>query len=206
MPTNPLSFNLSFVTSPRTLQEESTATFQPVIHLEEVEVKSGEEEEEVVFSIKAKCYLFGETLLDKGSGNKTWMERGTGEVKMLKHKEFGKIRLLMRQEKTMKIIINHVIDPRIVLEPNNGSDKAWVWSAFDFSDGELVEQVFALKFGNSEKAGQFKTEFEASQKHMEKELAGEDAADAGAADEVADALAGLSAGGDKAEEGAEAAS
>ena len=84
-------------------------------------------------------------MLDKGTGNKTWRERGVGDVKILKHKEFGKIRLLMRQDKTMKVITNHVIDPRIKLEPNAGSDRSWVWSAFDFSDGELVETVFAMR-------------------------------------------------------------
>ena len=47
----------------------------------------------------------------------------------------------MRQEKTMKVIVNHFLDPRIVLVPNAGSDKSWVWVAFDFSDNELVETV-----------------------------------------------------------------
>jgi hypothetical protein len=49
----------------------------------------------------------------------------------------------MRQEKTMKIIINHFLDPRIDLRANSGaSDRSWVWNAFDFSDGaELVETV-----------------------------------------------------------------
>jgi Ran-binding protein 1 len=48
----------------------------------------------------------------------------------------------MRQEKTMKVIANHFLDPRITMTPNAGaSDKSWVWVAFDFSDGELVETV-----------------------------------------------------------------
>ena len=49
----------------------------------------------------------------------------------------------MRQEKTMKIIINHFLDPRITVTPNAGcTDKSWVWVAFDFSDGaNLVETV-----------------------------------------------------------------
>jgi hypothetical protein len=41
----------------------------------------------------------------------------------------------------MKVIINHFLDPRIVLVPNAGNDKSWVWVAFDFSDNELVETV-----------------------------------------------------------------
>lgn len=47
----------------------------------------------------------------------------------------------MRQEKTMKVIVNHFLDPRIVLVPNAGNDRSWVWVAFDFADGELVETV-----------------------------------------------------------------
>jgi hypothetical protein len=42
----------------------------------------------------------------------------------------------------MKVITNHVLDYRIVIVPNQGaSDRSWVWTAFDFSDGELVEKV-----------------------------------------------------------------
>ena len=161
--------------------------------MEEVEVKSGEEEEEVVFGVRAKLFVYGETMLDAGSGKKTWRERGIGEVRILKHREHERLRLLMRQEKTMKVIANHAIDPRIKLEPNVGSDRSWVWSAFDFADGELVETVFALRFADSEIAGDFKTKFTDCQSEMEKLLAGEDKPDAdGTADEAAEALAGLS--------------
>ena len=60
----------------------------------------------------------------------------------VRHRETNHIRVLMRQEKTMKVIANHILDPRIVLVPNSGaSDKSWVWNAFDFADGELVEKV-----------------------------------------------------------------
>lgn len=37
-----------------------------------------------------------------------WKERGLGVVKLLKHKANSKIRLLMRQEKTLKIRANHL--------------------------------------------------------------------------------------------------
>mmetsp|Transcript_8827 Transcript_8827/g.12509 ORF Transcript_8827/g.12509 Transcript_8827/m.12509 type:complete len:207 (+) Transcript_8827:103-723(+) len=182
-------------------EEESTATFEPVVKLEEVEVKSGEEEEEVVLCYRSKLFIFGETLLDKGTGNKSWRERGVGEVRILRHREHQRLRILMRQEKTMKVICNHALDPRIKLEPNVGSDRSWVWSAFDFAEGDLVETVFALRFADSEIASEFKTKFEESQKEMETLLAGEDKADEdGAADEAAEALAGLDTK-DKEEEG-----
>ena len=50
---------------------------------------------------KSKLYRF-----DK-DGNQ-WKERGAGSVKLLKHKETGKVRLVMRQSKTLKICANHL--------------------------------------------------------------------------------------------------
>ena len=100
----------------------------------------------------------------------------------------------MRQEKTMKVIANHALDPRIKLEPNAGSDRSWVWSAFDFAEGELVETVFALRFPDSEIADSFKEKFLECQKEMEALLSGDDkpGEDGGAAaDEAAEALSGL---------------
>lgn len=36
-----------------------------------------------------------------------WKERGTGDVRLLKHKENAKVRLVMRREKTLKVCANH---------------------------------------------------------------------------------------------------
>ena len=117
--------------------------------------------------------IFGETILDKGTGKKSWRERGIGEARILRHKEHQRLRFLMRQEKTMKVIANHAIDPRIELQPNAGSDRSWVWSAFDFAGGELVEIVFAMRFPDSDIANVFKEKFEECQKEMDSLLKGE---------------------------------
>lgn len=173
-------------------EEESTATFEPVVKLEKVETKTGEEDEEVLYSMRSKLFVFGESLLNKGTQTKTWNERGIGEIRLLRHREHKRIRVLMRQEKTMKVIVNHALDPRITLEPNAGSDRSWVWSAFDFSDGELVETVFALRFADSDIANRFKDEFLKYQKDMDSLLKGEDAENGGeAAEEAAEALSAL---------------
>lgn len=37
-----------------------------------------------------------------------WKERGVGQVKLLENNENKRIRLLMRQEKTLKIRANHI--------------------------------------------------------------------------------------------------
>jgi Ran-binding protein 1 len=147
-----------------------------------------------MFSQRAKLFIFGETLLDVGTGNKSWRERGIGDIRILRHREHQRLRVLMRQEKTMKVIANHALDPRCVLEPNAGNDRSWVWSAFDFAGGELVETIFAIRFGDTDKALDFKVAFEKYQKEMQGVLDGDDKPDEDggvAADEVAAALAGL---------------
>ena len=50
--------------------------------------------------MRAKLFKF-----DKES--REWKERGTGDVRLLKHKENGKTRLVMRRDKTLKVCANH---------------------------------------------------------------------------------------------------
>ncbi|XP_020245353.1 ran-binding protein 1 homolog c-like [Asparagus officinalis] len=82
--------------------EDTGAQIAPIIKLEEVAVTTGKEDEEAILDLKAKLYRF-----DKEG--KQWKERGSGSgsVKLLKHKESGKVRLVMRQAKTLKICANH---------------------------------------------------------------------------------------------------
>ena len=71
------------------------------MHLtEKVPTKTNEESEEQVFKMRAKLFKF-----DRGS--RDWKERGTGDVRLLKHKENGKTRLVMRRDKTLKVCANH---------------------------------------------------------------------------------------------------
>lgn len=82
-------------------EEEADAHFEPVVHLtEKVETKTNEEAEEQTFKMRAKLFKF-----DRES--REWKERGTGDVRLLKHKENGKTRLVMRRDKTLKVCANH---------------------------------------------------------------------------------------------------
>lgn len=172
-------------------EESSTAVFKPLVTLDEVEVATGEEEEDSLFQLRGKLYRYTETLLDKGSGKKQWIERGVGEIKLLKNRESQQQRFLMRQEKTLKIIVNTLIDPRIRMTKMDSNEKTWVWSCYDFSEGEIVEEVFAFKCPNVEDAATFKSTFDKSQKEMEALLAGADAPPDAEADSAADALKSL---------------
>ncbi len=142
---------------------------------------------------RAKLFIYGESLLDKGKGVKSWNERGVGEFRILKHKETHHLRVVMRQEKTMKIVANFTVDHRITLMPNAGNEKSWVWTCFDFAECELKETTFAIRFSDVESSTEFKNAFTDAQKEMETLLSGSDASKKDSSvDAAADALSGLS--------------
>jgi len=142
--------------------EETKVEFQPVVKLTQVKTQTMEEEEEVLYKQRAKLFRYDNVL-------NQWKERGTGDVKFLKHSTTKKIRLLMRREKTLKLCANHYLVSGMKLTDNCGSDRSWVWTCLaDFSDGEKHEEVFAIRFANSEHAKVFKEKFEEYQKENEK--------------------------------------
>ncbi|KAF2799360.1 putative Ran-specific GTPase-activating protein 1 [Melanomma pulvis-pyrius CBS 109.77] len=142
--------------------EEPDVDFAPVVHLtEKVETKTNEELEEQTFKMRAKLFKF-----DRES--REWKERGTGDVRLLKHKENGKTRLVMRRDKTLKVCANHYVVPDMKLSPNVGSDRSWVWNAAaDVSEGEPEAQTLAIRFANSENANLFKEAFIKAQQENE---------------------------------------
>lgn len=142
--------------------EDCSKEYDPIVNLQKIETKTGEEDEEVLFKIRAKLFRFSTEL-------KEWKERGTGDVRILKHKESKKIRLLMRREKTLKICLNHYVNPDIELKENVGSDRSWVWQAVDYADGERDEAMLAIRFRDSKNAAMFKDNYDTSRKFM-KEL------------------------------------
>ncbi|GBF89434.1 RAN binding protein [Raphidocelis subcapitata] len=161
-------------------EEECQAEFKPVVQLDEVETSTGEEDEDCIIDLKCKLYRFD-------SNNNEWKERGIGQVRLLKHKANERIRLLMRQEKTLKIRANHIIMPGTKLQEHAGSDKAWVWSTVDFSEGEQKVELFCIRFGSAEKAQEFKAKYEECVELNTKALAGTALATAAKGDADADA-------------------
>lgn len=133
--------------------ESPDVHFDPLVTLEKVDVKTNEESEETVFKMRAKLFKF-----DRDA--REWKERGTGDVKLLKHKESKKVRLVMRRDKTHKVCANHYIVPDMKLSPNVGSDRSWVWNtSADVSEGEPEAQTLAIRFANSDNANLFKDAF-----------------------------------------------
>ena len=135
--------------------------FEPIIPLpDKVDVKTGEEDEEVMFSHRAKLYRFV-------SKDKQWKERGVGDIKLLRNRQSGKMRVLMRRDQVLKICANHQITTDMKLQPNAGSTKSWVWSTLaDFSEQECKAEQLAVKFKSEDIAKQFKDKFEECQEML----------------------------------------
>ncbi|KAI0650693.1 RanBP1 domain-containing protein [Trametes meyenii] len=138
--------------------EEHDPHFEPVIKLtEQVETKTMEEDEDVLFKMRAKLFRFA-------TDSSEWKERGTGDVRLLQHKESKKVRLVMRRDKTYKVCANHAISSDMRLQPNIGSDRSWVWKvAADYSENPPTSETLAIRFANAENAQQFKDAFENAQ-------------------------------------------
>uniref|UniRef100_A0A9J7ZMU4 E3 SUMO-protein ligase RanBP2 n=1 Tax=Cyprinus carpio carpio TaxID=630221 RepID=A0A9J7ZMU4_CYPCA len=141
-------------------EDEDGPHFEPIVPLpDKVDVKTGEEEEEEMFCKRAKLFRFD-------AETKEWKERGIGSIKILKHKTSGKVRLLMRREQVLKICANHYITADMVLKPNAGSDKSWVWYAMDYADEMPRTEQLAIRFKTADEAALFKVKFEEAQKFL----------------------------------------
>ncbi|XP_014229299.1 ran-specific GTPase-activating protein-like [Trichogramma pretiosum] len=140
---------------------QSPTPIEPIIPLQEV--SNNEEEEEELIKLRAKLYRY-----DTFDNPAEWKERGTGEVKMLQHKTKNTVRIVMRRDKTLKLCANHFVWPWMELNPNCGSDRAWVWSALaDFADDTPKPQLLAIRFATTENAKLWKEMFETAKKIVE---------------------------------------
>ena len=135
--------------------EPSDVYFQPIVHLpDKVEHSSGEEDEEIIYCERAKLFRFEKDVSQ-------WKERGVGNLKLLKHKTTGQVRVLMRRDQVFKLCANHLLTADMELKPNAGSDRSWVWyTSGDISDGETKAEQLAARFKNPEMAKDFKEKFE----------------------------------------------
>ncbi len=132
---------------------EPQVDFKPIVKLNEVEVKSGEEDEEVLLKQRCKLFRFD-------NNTKEWKEKGLGDIKILKNKETGVTRVLMRREHVLKICANHRITTELKI--NEISSKQMSWVANDFSDNESKSELLLAKFKTDEEAKNFKNEFESA--------------------------------------------
>ncbi|NWU28197.1 RBP2 ligase, partial [Dyaphorophyia castanea] len=139
--------------------------FEPIVSLPEVEVKSGEEDEEILFKERAKLYRWDRDVTQ-------WKERGVGEIKILFHTQKKYYRVLMRRDQVLKVCANHVITKEMNLVPSDTSNNAFIWTATDYADGEVKVEQFAVRFKSQEMANSFKRMFEECQLSLSEQQKG----------------------------------
>jgi len=127
---------------------EPDTSFKAIVQLSAVEVKTGEEDENVLFCERGKLYRFD-------SATNQMKERGVGEMKILQHKTTNICRILMRREQVLKLCANHQITSQMELKPHQGSANAYLWSAMDFADGEAKHETLCIRFKTDEQAKNF---------------------------------------------------
>jgi hypothetical protein len=129
-------------------ENENEPYFEPIVKLDEVEVKTGEEDDEVLFCCRAKLFRFV---------NGEWKERGLGDMKILRNKNSNKSRILMRRENIHKLCANHLIPSTISLATQGGNEKTRMWFAMDgtMEDEEPSVQQFCVRFKEPKSASDF---------------------------------------------------
>jgi len=85
-------------------------TSAPVPKLLSLQVKTGEEDEEVMFAERARLYRF-----DKDTSQ--WKERGLGVLKILRNATQQQYRVVMRRDQVHKLCANHLLSADMELKP-----------------------------------------------------------------------------------------
>lgn len=67
----------------------------------------------------------------------------------------------MRRDQVLKICLNHFLTPGLSFVKKDA--KTWLWSAPDFSDGQINNEQFAVRFKNPEIAATFKDAIDKAQ-------------------------------------------
>ena len=132
-------------------ENEADIHFQPVVSLPEaVKVKSWDEDADTMFCQRSKLYRFD---LDKSA----WKERGMGELKIMRHRNTGQVKLIMRRDQVLKICCNHTLTPDMRVQPMSSSEKACVWfTSADYTDGVVRPEKLCAKFKTVQIANEFR--------------------------------------------------
>lgn len=156
-------------TSEDEVVESEDVHFSPIVPLpDKIEVKTGEEDEEVLYSHRAKLFRFDTAV-------KEWKERGLGDIKLLCHKKSSKLRLIMRRDHVLKLCLNHMLTNDLEFTPKD--EKTWLWTTADYSEGEIEYMQFACRFKTSEIAADFKRAIDDARKNVKPAASGSEKMD-----------------------------
>lgn len=153
------------------IESENQTQFEPVVTLKPIHIDNGEQAETEMY--KQRCVLYrnvNATACEPAS----WKERGRGNIRFLKHKLNSTVRMVLREEKTLKLRLNHKIPLNVDLKSNDGSDRFWSWRTNDYTDSpfEPTLETFGIKFKTSELATQFQLQWKNSQHSNSSETTG----------------------------------
>ncbi len=77
--------------------EEYDPHYEAIVTLPEVvDLKTGHEGEEELYKQRCRLYRFD-------AEKNMWKERGVGDVKLMKHRETGSVRVVMRRDQVHKV-------------------------------------------------------------------------------------------------------
>ena len=86
---------------------------------EEVKAEKDEDVATILYSHRSKLYHF---IKEDNYGDEVrtnyWKERGLGDIKIMQDKKTNTCRILMRQEKTLKPVLNCVLSEEVELAPS----------------------------------------------------------------------------------------
>ncbi|KAJ7934481.1 Ran binding domain-containing protein, partial [Mycena leptocephala] len=88
-----------------------------------------------------------------------WKKLGTSIVRLLAE-ETQQVRLVIREDITSRVFVNHIISADIRLQPNIECNRSWRWKV---AVGSGCSETFSIRFPASDDAVQFKLAFEESQ-------------------------------------------
>ena len=110
----------------------------PTFNLPEIIIQTDDQIFDILYKNRCKAYRW----------RNEWKERATGEIKILRHKTNFKIRIIMRQDFTKKLMINFLLeeDPLCILRYYKGSNRIFYILAYDFSDGQGRLEKILFKF------------------------------------------------------------
>lgn len=120
---------------------EQTCTMEPI------EIKTGEEDEDLLFEHRCKLYRLRD---------KEYKERGLGTIKALRHRTTGKGRLIMRRDAIGLVCLNCWECSKIELVRENSIR----WLGLDASDGDPEPTIFLVKFKTPELTSEFMSHLE----------------------------------------------
>ena len=118
-------------------------------------MKTGEEDEEKVYSDVVRIYQLGvgEQIQEEGSTSvpeKKWIQRGRGELRLnVKSDEKDKARIVVRREKTHQLVINMPLFLNITCERASDTDLRLIGFSMGAESDVLTPESYLLRQRNS---------------------------------------------------------